>query len=142
MPASRHPRGASQSRTQALGQTLSRSTIYHWTMRAPVLERLIISEPLPTKCPKEAPSPRPRSKPVVHVEVATGFRSGSQFARGWRINLSSLAWVRTTGSCVCGALPTTRGRIISTMAPSSWDRMWQCHTEVPPMLYWPTQTVM
>ena len=55
---------------------------------------------------------------------------------------SGRAWVMIRGSWVCGVLPTTSGRIISWMAESSWDKMWQCQTDVPAMVYLPTQTVM
>lgn len=64
------------------------------------------------------------------------FEAGPLPVLRYGLRTSSLrrAIVRMRGSCVCGADPTTSGRIISIMNASSCDRMWQCHTEVPPML--------
>jgi len=50
----------------------------------------------------------------------------------------------TQGNWVCVAVSTLSGLIIGASALSSWERMWQCHTETPsvPIVYLPTQTVM
>jgi hypothetical protein len=78
--------------------------------------------------------------------VGPGPREDSAPERGYgcRTNASSLARVPTLGGWVCAAVPTASGLIIGAMALSSWERMWQCHTETPsvPIVYLPTHTVM
>jgi len=116
-------------------RTIGRRIIAQPDLACPRLRPLTIREIVPART---ASSRRTRWPSVGR---ATGLASFSQLACGWRISWSSRFWVRTSGSWVCVAVPTTSGRIIIG-GSSSWDRMWQCQTEVPPMVYWPTQTVM